>query len=83
MAVKRKVGKHSNAIDCACDGSLHEVYLTRLGQVIWVCQVVLTATQMRVKCLVDQSRQGAHEVRFSVRSSDLVARALSACDEVP
>jgi len=40
--------------------------------VIWVCQVVLTATQMRVKCLVDQSRQGAHEVGFSIPSSDLV-----------
>jgi len=42
-----------------------------------VCQVVLTATQMRVKSLVDQSRQGAHEVGFSIPSSDLVARALS------
>jgi len=37
-----------------------------------VCQVVLTATQMRVKCLVDQSRQGAYEVGFSIPSSDLV-----------
>jgi len=38
---------------------------------ISVCQVVLTATQMRAKCLVDQSQQGAHEVVFSIPSSDL------------
>ena len=77
MAVKLKVSKHSNAIYCACDGSLHEVYLTRLGQVIWVFQVVLTATQMLVKCLVDQSRQGVHVVGFSIPSSDLTAWDLS------
>ena len=46
-------------------------------QVIWVCQVVLIATQMHEQCLVDQSRQGAREVGFSIPSSDLVAWALS------
>jgi len=34
--------------------------------------VELTPTQMRVKCLVNQSRQGAHEAGFSIPSSDLV-----------